>query len=210
MAETTEKDGLVLWKMAVSLWASRISRMLTEEEIMALLERLPALRRERLLRIKNRERWCEPLCAYALLRLAVRRQYNWTVFPEIDFTEQGKPFFSAYPTVHFSISHTSGGVLVGLSDIPIGVDLERIKPVGQRVRRRLAAQGQTEDAYFRHWTLHEAAVKRNGSDSAALFAQDWIEGAQEISVFPGYTAAVAGKGSIEKPVLISLDELLSV
>jgi 4'-phosphopantetheinyl transferase len=38
----------------------------------------------------------------------------------------GKPYFSKKPNLHISISHSNGFVLVGLSNIPFGIDIEKI------------------------------------------------------------------------------------
>ena len=48
------------------------------------------------------------------------------------YTPHGKPYFPEHPDVHFNLSHTAGAVLVGLSDRPVGVDIEHIRPVSQR------------------------------------------------------------------------------
>ena len=195
--------------MAVQLWMCELDRMLTDEEQAALLQRLPADRRERLLSIPCQDRWREPLCAYALLRLAVQCRYGWPELPDMALTERGKPFFSKHRDCHFSISHTDGGVLVGLSETPVGVDLERLRPVSPRVRRRLELSGQMEQTYFQNWTLHEAAVKREGSDAAMLRDTAYTEGAEPIVVPPGFAGAAAGKGPIMETSIVSMEELLA-
>ena len=69
--------------MAVNLWAVQLERPLTDRETAAMLAVLPPDRRERLLRIKREEKRREPLCAYWILRLALREQYHWRELPEI-------------------------------------------------------------------------------------------------------------------------------
>ena len=194
--------------MAVQLWMCELRRTLTNEEQTALLERLPADRRARLLSNRRQERWREPLCAYALLRLAVRQLYGWPGLPDVALTEHGKPFFPEYEDRHFGISHTEGGVLVGLSETSVGVDLERLRPVSGRVKRRLELAGQTERSYFQSWTLHEAAVKREDSDAAKLRDVAYMEGAKQIALPPGFVGAAAGEGPILEMTLISMEDLL--
>lgn len=48
----------------------------------------------------------------------------------------GKPFLPDHPALHFNVSHTSGRVLCGVSDRPVGVDIERERPFPERVARR--------------------------------------------------------------------------
>ena len=61
--------------MAADLWAVRLERPLTEEEMLLLTDLLPAQRRLRLERTPMEKRR-EPLCAYARLRRALREQYG--------------------------------------------------------------------------------------------------------------------------------------
>ena len=67
--------------MAVELWAALLDRRLTERETEAMLELLPRERRERLLRVRDREKWREPLCAYAILRRALWETRRWRELP---------------------------------------------------------------------------------------------------------------------------------
>ncbi len=148
--------------MSIELWAARLERPLTERETTAMLRLLPEVRRERLLRIKQPEKRREPLCAYLILRHALWEQYRWRELPEIRLSSFGKPYFPEHPDVHFNLSHTAGAVLVGLSDRPVGVDIEHIRPVSQRTMRRLADVG-TERAFFQSWVRREARTKRSGT-----------------------------------------------
>ncbi len=61
--------------------------------------------------------------------------------PLIARTDLGKPYFPEWPGVHFSISHTAAAAMVGLSDRPVGVDIERIRPVSRRLLREVEPLG---------------------------------------------------------------------
>ena len=124
--------------MPIELWAARLERPLTAEEDAAMLALLPPERRERLERLRQPEKRREPLCAYLILCRALWEQYRWRALPPIRTTSLGKPYFPDHPDVHFNLSHTAGAVLVALSDRPVGVDIERIRPVSPRTMRRLA------------------------------------------------------------------------
>ena len=111
--------------MAVKLWAVRLDRALTQQEEERLMRALPEERRERLLRMRDRQKRREPLCAYWILRAALKKQYpQLKELPEMEYGPLGKPRFAKWPEIHFNLSHTDGAVLVGLSDEPIGVDIE--------------------------------------------------------------------------------------
>lgn len=198
--------------MAIELWAARLERPLKPQETEAMLRLMPLERRERVLRMQQEEKRREPLCAYMILRLALWEQYHWKELPAISVSSQGKPCFPEHPEVHFNISHTSGAVLVGLSDQPIGVDIEKIRPVSQRAMRRLAG-AYTEEEFFKSWVRREARTKRSGDGISTMMRSEtplqYGEYYYEIDTFPGYAAGVASRdrnppGKVRK---YSLDEM---
>jgi len=199
--------------MAVKLWAARLERPLTERETALMLTLLPPARRERLERLRLEEKRREPLCAYLLLLLALRQEYGWHRLPEIAISAQGKPWFPQYPEVHFNISHTAGAVFVGISDEPIGVDIEHIRPVSRRSMERLA-KAATEEEFFRSWVRREARAKRSGTGVGTMVRAEtplqYGERYYEIKTFAGYVAGVATRSPTppETPVLYSLDEIM--
>ncbi len=199
--------------MAIELWTARLERPLTERERDTLLRLLPAERRERLLRLKEPEKAREPLCAWLMLYLALRQTYGWKKLPEVALTARGKPYFPEHPEVHFNLSHSSGAVLVGLSDQPVGVDIEKLRPVSQRAMQRIAAAA-TEEEFFRSWVRREARTKRSGEGVATMVRSEtplqYGEYYYELDTFPGYAAGVATRsravpGAVRK---YSLDEML--
>ncbi len=159
------------------------------------------------MKVRNRECWREPLCAYGLLRLALLRTYGFWEIPTLIQEEHGKPMFLEYSAIHFSISHTKGAVLVGLSDAPLGVDLEKLRPVSSRVLARLSAAGQTQEEYFRNWVRYEAAVKRRGEGVSLHHRLVGMEDAWEVSIFSDYCAAVSGTGPVEAIYRCAIEDL---
>ena len=199
--------------MAMDLWAARLERPLTEREQAAMLSLLPRERRERLEKLKEPEKMREPLCAYLMLYMALRERYGWKQLPEISCGDQGKPWFPQYPAVQFNLSHTKGAVLVGLSEEPIGVDIEKLRPVSLRAMRRIAG-ASTEEEFFRCWVRREARTKRSGTGISTMMRAEtplqYGEYYYELDTFPGYVAGVATR-SRELPGKVhkySLDEML--
>mgnify|MGYP000158099593 CR=1 FL=1 len=144
--------------MSTELLAVHPGRPLTEGETALLLELLPPERRERLLRQAEQR---EPLCAYGLLLLALRRRLGCRSLPPVARGPAGKPFFPDFPEVHWNLSHTAGAVLAGVSDRPLGVDIERFRPVTPRLLRRLGADSAAEA--LGRWVRLEALAKQSGS-----------------------------------------------
>ena len=209
MKKTAKRRG----EMAIKLWAARLERPLTEAESERLTALLPESRRERLLRVKDPARQREPLCAYLLLRLALRETYGWEALPDIALSPGGKPCFPAHPDVYFNLSHTSGAVLVGLSDHPIGLDIERVRPMSPNALRRLAP-GVEESAFFPFWVRREARAKLDGAHMDALLRAETPlrdgEFYYPLDTFPGYAAGAAtDRPESPGPVsLYTLDELI--
>ena len=104
--------------------------------------------------------------------------------PEIAAGSQGKPYFPAFPGVHFNITHCPGMIACVIDDQPVGVDAESVRPFSERLIRRvltpseqMALQSAGSDdrakntAFIRFWTLKESWVKQTGIGlSAALTA----------------------------------------
>lgn len=197
--------------MTAALWTAKLERPLTEGEEAVLLAALPPERRKRLPR--RRTQWREPLCAYGLLRAALRERYGWQELPAMSLTARGKPYFQDFPQVQFSLSHTDGAVLVGLSDQPVGVDIERIRPPGPHLLRRMG-EDLSPEAFFQIWVRREARAKCGGEGvSALLRPEPPLEPGEiycPVETFPGYAAGAAVRGTDlpGSPRALSLEELL--
>ena len=51
-------------------------------------------------------------------------------------SELGKPYFSEEDTPFFSLSHTAGYAAAVISAHPVGIDLEKIRPISDRIADR--------------------------------------------------------------------------
>lgn len=195
--------------MAVELWAMRLRRPLTDRETEILRAQLPPERRNRLERVKSRERWQEPLCAYGILRLALKEQYNRLELPGIEVKPGGKPVFSAPVNVQFSLSHAHGAVLAALSMLPVGADIERIRPVSAQMMLRLA-QTDSQQTFFRSWVRREARGKRTGAgiDTGPETPLSAGEHYYELNLFEGYAAGVAAEEVLGRVRIIEQDALI--
>ncbi len=94
----------------------------------------------------------------------------------IERTEQGKPFFPEQPALHCSVTHSGGFWLCALSARPLGVDLERERPVDAvKLARRFflpeeaAYLEERPEDFFLVWTAKESLVKYTGTGLAGHF-----------------------------------------
>ena len=105
----------------------------------------------------------ERALAWGLLRLALARELGLHALPETAREPGGKPYFPARPELQFSLSHSHGGAVCALHSLPVGVDIEKLRPAPRRL-----AQGMEDEAFFRLWTAKEATTKREGKGLSVL------------------------------------------
>lgn len=125
--------------------------------------------------------------AWRLLELALEREFQMKALPEVGRGEGGKPFFPDDPHLCFNLSHSRGAAVCALHTLPIGVDVERLRPAPRRL-----ARGMTDGEFFRAWTAREASIKREGLPWTALLRDRepdgtcrWLE-----ELLPGWVVAV--------------------
>lgn len=97
-----------------------------------------------------------------LVRYAVEERLG-VPRPKTVILPGGKPDFEEGSGLHFSVSHSGGRVLVGVSEGPIGVDIERRREVKKGWYERLFSPEMRENFdYFTGWTLRESYFKLTG------------------------------------------------
>ena len=102
-----------------------------------------------------------------------------------------------------------GAALLALSDAPMGVDIERVRPIPPRLGRDFAGG---EETFWRRWTAAEAAAKREGRGAGALLPlgrRGFPEGSEArcLALKEGFAAAVSGEGAF--PVrTVTVEELM--
>ncbi len=107
----------------------------------------------------------------ALLARGLRELYRMAEIPALEEAGYGKPFFPAHPDLQFSISHCDGLAGCAFADVPIGLDLEKIRPFRPAILRKVLTQEEQEivaqsadptEYFFRFWTLKESRIKQAG------------------------------------------------
>ena len=107
---------------------------------------------------------------------------------EIIREEGAKPRFDAQD-VHFNLSHSDGVLLVGISHTPIGVDIEKVRPIDFKKFDFIDAEDEQE--FFEKWTERESWLKFTG-EGISKFRSPIPENAhfEHFDVFGGYHACV--------------------
>lgn len=116
-----------------------------------------------------------------LLSLGLKELFGLDVTPEwldanIRTQKSGKPFIFGLPHIHYNISHCAGMVACAFADSPVGVDVEKIRPVKDNLIARVltgdervylsrvsADEASRAEWFTRFWTLKESYLKYTGA-----------------------------------------------
>ncbi len=144
--------------------------------------------------------------AYALLEHMVKSQYG-VPLPEVKKHATGKPYFLGRPDICFSLSHTKTHVLCAVGPVPVGVDIETVRPVRPGVAERVCALDELKAFdFFDLWVLKESFFKLSGQADlpfwklcfsrrgGAIIAPDASVTARLFDGVPGCRAAVCVRG----------------
>ena len=157
------------------------------------MSRLSAQRREQALRFRFELGRRQSVAAYLLLRTALEQEYGITEPPLFEYGEHGKPKLAplsspplggnpdaqeASPngwtmegSLHFNLSHCREAVACVLSNQPVGIDIESIRPIKESLvcytmndaEQELIFSAPNPDvAFTRLWTRKEAVMKLSG------------------------------------------------
>lgn len=158
----------------------RVEIFLAEVEAEAVSTRIDLLsppERAKASRLALPARRAEFILGRSLLRQAVgaRLRLRPSEVP-ISESPSGKPTLPGSTGLHVSVSHSAGSILAAVSDLPVGIDLERIRPIGtiEEISHRFFSKSESAaireapeerrlPLFFEIWTRKEAVAKALGS-----------------------------------------------
>lgn len=113
------------------------------------------------------------LTGYLLTIYGIRQSFGIDLNGmEFSFTDCGKPYFKHCSNIYFNISHCKKGVVCGISDIPVGADIQDIDLVNQACYRQVLSHNELRNVqnsllpnreFIKYWTLKESYVKCLGT-----------------------------------------------
>lgn len=106
--------------------------------------------------------------------------------------ENGKKPRFDFDGVHFNLSHSHGVMMLGISHVPIGVDIEKVRDVDFSKFTFLDAQNREE--FFEKWTERESYLKFIG-EGLTRFRREIPADAhfEHFDVYDGYHACVCAE-----------------
>ena len=148
-----------------------INDHLHDFDLTAALAELSEQRRSQALRYRYElgQRTCA--AAYLLLCEALRKEYGIEEKPVFIFGEHGKPSIEGHPEIHFNLSHCREAALCCVSDRPVGVDVEAVRPLRDGLVEYTMNDAEIAEireaaepalAFTLLWTMKEALLKLTG------------------------------------------------
>jgi len=143
---------------------------------------------------------------YLLLRCALKSLYGIDRIVDFEYVKNGKPVLKDYPQIHFSLSHTQNAAACVVADIPAGVDVQQIKPISDKVAKRVLTVEEfknfkdsvTPDEYFcEMWTIKESFLKQSGKGIAVEMREISAGSISDKMVFKGkdYFCCISGQNA---------------
>jgi len=152
----------------------RINQMLAAKDFNRLLGYVTAEKKERILRYHRFEDAQRSLAGDILARYALCKRLN-ARNDELVWgrNEYGKPLLLSPRGIYFNISHAGEWAACAVSDSPVGIDIELVKPVDYQLAERFCSEeeylfllGQPEgrrlEHFYRFWTRKESYSKADG------------------------------------------------
>lgn len=149
-----------------------------EENEEKLLPFLSEQRKKAVSKIKNPSVRREKIYSYALLCYALFRNFGITTPPVFTYGERGKPYLSGNPEICFSISHAGGRAACACGEVPLGLDIQDIRPLKADISAKICTPSELEGLtkaldkgreICRLWCIKESVGKLSGMGFAEGF-----------------------------------------
>lgn len=170
--------------MSVEIYTFKVTESLSEKERENFLALVSDEKKEKISRQKSQIKANTMLMGEILAKKAISNKYGIDI-RKITFslTENGKPYIPERDDIHFNISHSGDYVALALSDKPVGIDIEMIKPVNKTLAKKILneeeflvfeASEDKDSEFIKFWTMKEAVIKLHGEKIASLDIRNCI------------------------------------
>ena len=194
----------------IHLWRGELTRL--AEKAGPLRRTLSSNERERCARLRSsRDRWRWSLGRGALRHVLSRYLGSAPERLVFRYGEAGKPCLADHCQLQFNLSNSGELVVIAVtSGVPVGVDVERLRPLSHmdgiarrwfteaeyRAIRRVSSPHRKTRLFFEVWTQEEARVKATGDGlrhlkAGAGSARPLVPSVWPLEPAPGFVGAVA-------------------
>lgn len=158
-------------RMAVELYLIHTDFLEEEEVFQNRLKFVSEKRRQKVLSYKTREDQKRSLAAGMLLE-HILEEHGYSK-DMVATEENGKLYLPGVSDFYFSLSHSGEYAACVVSDVPVGVDIQKKRKTSANIARRFfqgeeaerieSRQGEEQtDLFFRYWTGKESYLKLTG------------------------------------------------
>ena len=169
----------------MKIFICRIDKPVSEQDFRYLLQFADCSRQKRILRQKSKLKADSMLIGEILAKAAIKQTFGIPIQCQHIVSDNGKPYLKNFSNVHFNISHSGEYAVCAVSDVPIGVDIQKIyKRYTPKLSARVCSDEeitkiehsrQSAVEFTRLWTQKEAVVKMYGSGIAHGGIKDCIK-----------------------------------
>ena len=161
----------------MQVYVSSITPFLKGDIWKQFIDRLDMERQEKVMRTRNEKDQVRILAAGLLLQYAVEQELGRKIPGTslcIRQKEGGKPYLVDYPQIHFNLSHSGEMVACAIGTIEVGVDIQQLVSVKEKVAARFFTEKENENLkqcattkeyekmFFQYWCRKESYVKLTG------------------------------------------------
>ena len=88
-----------------------------------------------------------------------------------DLAFEVRDYLKGHPDIHFNLSHCPKAALCAIAGVPVGADIESIRPYNPQLARRVLSEAEVEQVesspspdivFARLWTMKESLLKLTG------------------------------------------------
>jgi 4'-phosphopantetheinyl transferase len=179
MKETSNQSAITcsitIWSdVMIEIYAVNVSVPLENSFFQSLTQFVSEEKEIKISRCRNREDAERTLIAELLIRGIVCKKFaihNDQIYFTVN--EYGKPLLPWIPNFHFNLSHSGDWVVCAVSEYPIGVDIELIKPIDLAIANRFFTKKEIDfimseeevnriPTFYDLWSLKESYIKALG------------------------------------------------
>ena len=178
------------------------------DDLQQAYETLSPSRKEHIDRLKKQEDKCRSLTGELLVQKLLKEQYS--VFDAVLHRgTNGQPYFTGCDR-YVSISHCDKKVACAVSQHPVGIDIEKLRPVNLKLYHHICTAEETEyllqgnraledqpceDAavirrFFEIWTAKEAYFKKLGTGITDLKSVNTLSLQGQLHIIDGYMVQI--------------------
>ncbi len=193
----------------VEIFIVKLLKQLDPQVFNELILSIPKERQDRIRLFSNYKDAQRSLVADIIIRNIIYKKLNiaWEKIL-IETNDTGKPLLKNNKDFHFNLSHSGKFIVCAINDSPIGIDIEKIRPVDMDVAKNFFSQQEYNDLlkktkeeklsyFYGLWTSKESYIKAGGKD----LSDDYFT--KQYNIDPDYKLSVCSKNK-NLPVIKSI------